>query len=91
MAGSLEYGRISFEFAEEVNRLSDPDEVANAIRRIMTPLGLNLVAFFARVPGQGERWDTTASIKHTRQIGIHADLEGSGDVSMFDSSVAARM
>jgi LuxR family quorum sensing-dependent transcriptional regulator len=69
MAGPFEYGRISFEFAEEVDRLSGPDEVANAIRRIMTPLGLNLVAFFARVPGQGERWDTTASIKQTPEMG----------------------
>ena len=29
MAESLEYGRIAFEFLEEVDRLSDPDVSAN--------------------------------------------------------------
>jgi LuxR family quorum sensing-dependent transcriptional regulator len=60
MAESLEYGRIAFEFAEEVDRLSDPDEVWNAMRRIMAPFGVELYGFFARVPGPGEPLDTIA-------------------------------
>jgi len=65
MSEGLEYGRISFEFAEEVDRLSDPDDVANSLRRIMTPFGLELYGFFARVPGPGERLDTIAFNKQT--------------------------
>ena len=45
MAAPFEYGRVAFEFAEDVDRLSDPDEVANAIRRIMSPFGLELYGF----------------------------------------------
>lgn len=60
MAETLEYGRISFEFAEEADRLCDPDEVWNAMRRIIASFGVELYGFFARVPGPGERLDTIA-------------------------------
>jgi LuxR family transcriptional regulator, quorum-sensing system regulator BjaR1 len=68
MSEGLEYGRISFEFAEEVDRLSDPDDVANSLRRIMTPFGLELYGFFARVPGPGERLDTIAFNKQIPEL-----------------------
>ena len=68
MAESLEYGRIAFEFAEEVDRLSDPDEVANSIRRIMTAFGLELVGFFARFPAPGERHDTITLARQTPEM-----------------------
>jgi LuxR family quorum sensing-dependent transcriptional regulator len=68
MAESLEYGRISFEFAEEVDRLSDPDEVWNAMRRIIAPFGMQLYGFFARVPGPGERLDRIAFNKQIPEL-----------------------
>jgi hypothetical protein len=69
MAESLEYWRIAFEFAEEVDRLSDPDEVWNAMRRIMASFGVELYGFFARVPGPGERLDTIAFNKQIPKLG----------------------
>jgi hypothetical protein len=68
MAESLEYGRIAFEFAEEVDRLSDPDEVWNAMRRIMAPFGMQLYGFFARVPGSGEPLDRIAFNKQIPEL-----------------------
>ena len=68
MSEGLEYGRISFEFAEEVDRLSDPDEVANSMRRTMTPFGLELYGFFARVPSPGERLDTIVLARQTPEM-----------------------
>src|SRR5690348_904531 len=68
MAESLEYGRIAVEFAEQVDRLSDPDGVANLMRRTMAPFGLNLVGFFAGVPLPGERWDTLAFTHQTSEM-----------------------
>ena len=68
VAEGLEYGRISFEFAEEVDRLSDADEVANSMRRTMTPFGLELFGFFARVPSPGERLDTMVLARQTPEM-----------------------
>jgi LuxR family quorum sensing-dependent transcriptional regulator len=68
MAESLEYGRISFEFAEELDHLSDPDDVWNAMRRITAPFGVELYGFFARVPGPGEPLDTIAFNKQIPEL-----------------------
>jgi LuxR family quorum sensing-dependent transcriptional regulator len=68
MAESLEYGRISFEFAEEVDRLSDPNEVWNAMRRITAPFGVEPYGFFARVPGPGERLNRIAFNKQIPEL-----------------------
>jgi LuxR family quorum sensing-dependent transcriptional regulator len=68
MPEALEYGRIAFEFAEEVDRLADPDEVANSMRRTMRPFDLELVSFFARVPGPEERLDVIAFTKQTPEM-----------------------
>jgi LuxR family quorum sensing-dependent transcriptional regulator len=57
MTASFKYGRTAFEFAEEVDRLPDPDEVANAMRRTMTQFGLETCGFFARIPSSQERLD----------------------------------
>ena len=65
MAAPLEYGRVALEFTEEVDRLSDPDEVANLTRRVMTLFGLELLSFFARVPNPAERIDTIVLARPT--------------------------
>src|SRR5690242_10628876 len=84
MSEGLEYGRISFEFAEEVDRLSDPDDVANSLRRIMTPFGLELYGFFARVPGPGERLDTIAFNKQTSGLAEWLKLYDDGRYAEID-------
>jgi LuxR family transcriptional regulator, quorum-sensing system regulator BjaR1 len=84
MAMSLEYGRIAFEFAEEVDRLSDPDEVWNAMRRIMAPFGLELYGFFARVPGPGERLNTIAFNKQIPELGDWLKLYDDGRYAEID-------
>ena len=84
MAESLEYGRIAFEFAEEVDRLSDPDEVWNAMRRIMAPFGLELYGFFARVPGPRERLDTIAFNKQFPELGDWLKLYDDGRYAEID-------
>jgi hypothetical protein len=68
VAEGLKYGRISFEFAEEVDRLSDADEVANSMRRTMTPFGLELFGLFSRVPSPGERLDTMVLARQTPEM-----------------------
>jgi LuxR family quorum sensing-dependent transcriptional regulator len=68
MAESLEYGRVAFEFAEEVDRFADPDEVWNAMRRIMAPFGMQLYGLFARVPGPGEPLDRIAFNKQIPEL-----------------------
>src|SRR5712671_3552500 len=84
MAESLEYGRIAFEFAEEVDRLSDPDEVWNAMRRIMAPFGLELYGFFARVPGPRERLDTIAFNKQIPELGDWLKVYDDGRYAEID-------
>ena len=84
MSEGLEYGRISFEFAEEVDRLSDPDDVANSLRRIMTPFGLELYGFFARVPGPGERLDTIAFNKQIPGLAEWLKLYDDGRYAEID-------
>ena len=84
MAESLEYGRIAFEFAEEVDRLSDPDKVWNAMRRIMAPFGVELYGFFARVPGPGERLDTIAFNKQIPKLGDWLKLYDDGRYAEID-------
>ena len=84
MAESLEYGRIAFEFAEEVDRFSDPDEVWNAMPRIMAPFGLELYGFFARVPGPRERLDTIAFNKQIPELGEWLKLYDDGRYAEVD-------
>src|SRR5947207_2996878 len=84
MAAPFEYGRLAFEFAEEVDRLSDPDEVANAIRRIVSPFGLELYGFFARVPGPGEPLDTIAFNKHIPELAEWLKLYDEGRYAEID-------
>jgi LuxR family quorum sensing-dependent transcriptional regulator len=84
MAESHEYGRISIEFAEEVDRLSDPDEVWNAMRRIMAPFGVELYGFFARVPGQGEPLDTIAFSKQIPKLANWLKLYDDGRYAEID-------
>jgi Autoinducer binding domain len=84
MAESLEYGRIAFEFAEEVDRFSDPDEVWNAMRRIISPFGLELYGFFARVPGPRERLDTIAFNKQIPELGEWLKLYDDGRYAEVD-------
>jgi LuxR family quorum sensing-dependent transcriptional regulator len=84
MAAPFEYGRVAFEFAEEVDRLSDPDEVANAIRRIISPFGLELYGFFARVPGPGKRLDTIAFNKQIPELAEWLKLYDDGRYAEVD-------
>jgi LuxR family quorum sensing-dependent transcriptional regulator len=84
MAESLEYGRISFEFAEEVDRLSDPDEVANSTRRTMTIFGLQLFGFFARVPSPGERLENIGLAKQTPEMAEWLKIYDDGRYAEID-------
>jgi LuxR family quorum sensing-dependent transcriptional regulator len=68
MTASFQYGRVAFEFVEEVDRLSDPDEVVNSVRRAMAQFGLELYGFFARVPGPKERLDRIVLAKQTPEM-----------------------
>jgi hypothetical protein len=47
LAAPLEYGRLALDFAEKVDRVSDPDQVVNSIQRVMIPFGLELFSFIA--------------------------------------------
>jgi len=40
MAESFDYGHVAFEFVEEVDRLSDPGELLNAMERGSRPVWL---------------------------------------------------
>jgi LuxR family quorum sensing-dependent transcriptional regulator len=84
MAESLECGRISFEFAEEVDRLSDPDEVANSTRRTMTIFGLQLFGFFARVPSPGERLENIGLAKQTPEMAEWLKIYDDGRYAEID-------
>jgi LuxR family quorum sensing-dependent transcriptional regulator len=84
MAESLEYGSISFEFAEEVDRLSDPDEVANSTRRTMTIFGLQLFGFFARVPSPGERLEDIGLAKQTPEMAEWLKIYDDGRFAEID-------
>src|SRR5205823_454145 len=84
MAESLEYGRISFEFAEEVDRLSDPDEVANSTRRTMTIFGLQLFGFFARVPSPVERLENIGLAKQTPEMAEWLKIYDDGRYAEID-------
>ena len=84
MAESLEYGRISFEFAEEVDRLSDADEVANSTRRTMTIFGLQLFGFFARVPSPGERLESIGLAKQTPEMAEWLKIYDDGRYAEID-------
>ena len=84
MAESLEYGRIAFEFAEEVDRLSDPDEVANSTRRTMTIFGLQLFGFFARVPNPGEPFENIGLAKQTPEMAEWLKIYDDGRYAEID-------
>ena len=84
MTVPFDYGRVALEFTEEVDRLSDPDEVANAIRRIVSPFGLELNGFFARVPGPGERLDTIAFNKQIPELAEWLKLYDEGGYAEID-------
>jgi len=84
VAEGLEYGRISFEFAEEVDRLSDADEVTNSMRRTMTPFGLELFGFFARVPSPGERLDTMVLARQTPEMAEWLNIYEDGRYAEVD-------
>jgi hypothetical protein len=44
LAAPLEYGRLALDFAEEVDRVSDPDQVVNSVQRVMIPLAWSCLA-----------------------------------------------
>jgi LuxR family quorum sensing-dependent transcriptional regulator len=82
-----DYGRVAFEFAEEVDRLSDPDEVVNSMRRAMTAFGLELYGFFARVPRPKERLDKIVLAKQTPEMAEWLKIYNDGRYAEVDPIV----
>jgi hypothetical protein len=57
LAAPLEYERLALDFAEEVDRISDPDQVVNSVQRVMIPFGLELFSIIAWLPSPKEHLD----------------------------------
>ena len=68
MAAPLEYGRLTLDFAEKVDRVSDPDQVVNSVQPVMIPFGLELFSFIAWLPSPKEHLDRIVLARLTPDI-----------------------
>ena len=58
MPPPFEYGRFAFEFVEELDSLSNTEEVTNLITRFTAGFGLEQCIFYSSVPSPEKRLDT---------------------------------
>jgi hypothetical protein len=58
MPAPFEYGRFAFEFVEELDSLSNTEEVTNLITWFTAGFGLEQCIFYSSVPSPEKRLDT---------------------------------
>ena len=86
MPAPFEYGRFAFEFVEELDSLSNTEEVTNLITRFTAGFGLEQCIFYSSVPSPEKRLDaivlTRPSPGITQWLKVYSD-GGFADVDPF--------
>lgn len=86
MPAPFEYGRFAFEFVEELDSLSNTEEVTNLITRFTAGFGLEQCIFYSSVPSPEKRLDTIVLTRPspgiTEWLKVYSD-GGFADVDPF--------